>query len=120
MNIEIGNFYYAKIYIKYNNHMRKNKEYKIRPVLVIGKVGKFYKCLACTTLLRDGYHIDMTRFDYMLDKHSQIICNTDVLVDNKNFYSYIKTCDNEDFNYILSKREELKNKKSSNFISIYF
>lgn len=106
--IKIGNFYYAKVYSKYNNHLYNDKTFKVRPILIIGQVNNnFYKCLGLTSLLKDGYNITNTRLDYLInDRHSQIICDKIILINKDNIYNFIKECNNEDFNYILNRVKE--------------
>lgn len=107
-NIKIGNFYYGKVYSKYNNHLYSDKTFKIRPILVIGKNNNnFYKCLGLTSQLKDGKNITNTRLDYLINnRHSQIICDKIILINKNNIYDFITECNNEDFDYILNRVKE--------------
>lgn len=107
----VGDICLAKVYLSYNG-CYKDGRYKTRPILIIGKVGRdFYKCLTITSKLKD---FGMDRIDiytnYNFDKHSQIICNTDYLIKEKNIYRVIDHCRTDDFAYILNRYKELKEK----------
>ena len=107
--IEIGDFYLAKVHITYNNHL--NNIYKIRPVLVIDKIRKYYKCLGITSSLKNNMDRIDVYTNYNLDKHSQIICNTAILLNDSSFFRKISRCRPEDFSYIINRYKERKEKK---------
>lgn len=110
MNAKIGEFYYGKIPMSYNNHL--DGRYKIRPLLIIGVQNKYYKCLTITSKIRS---YGMCRIDippkYGLPKHSQLICDEVSIVSDKNLREFISKCDWEDFDYILNRYNEIKENK---------
>lgn len=109
--IEIGDFYLAKVYITYNNHL--NNIYKIRPVLVIDKIGKYYKCLGITSSLKNNMDRIDVYTNYNLDKHSQIICNTAILLNDSSFSAKYQDADLKIF-HILSIDIKKERRKSMN------
>lgn len=112
--MNIGDFYIAKVYITYNNHMDSSKSYKWRPVLIMDKVGKYYKCIPITSQVSDyAYDRIDVYTDYNMSKHSQIKCGEEVLILERNFRHYLSTCKNDDFDYIVKKHYRVKKEKVS-------
>lgn len=111
--INIGDFYVAKLKQTYflDGVKHYNDFYKCRPVLIIGKHGKFYKCLSTTTQLRNNLE-RQNRIDvytnYNFDKHSQIVCGYEFLITEENMLQFISHCCAEDFAFVLQKNEYVK------------
>lgn len=111
---EIGDFCIAKVLLSHDHKLYDGKSYKKRPVLIIGVVGRFYKCLPITSLLKDS----ITRIDiftnYNFEKHSQIICNNAILLNEKSFDKKICHCRPDDFEYIVERYKDIYNKGEKN------
>ena len=108
----IGDFCIAKIRMSYDNHLYRDGSFKYRPILIIDRVGKFYKCLSLTSLLHD---YGMDRIDvftnYNMIKHSQIICKDAILVNESSISKCIAKCEPNDFAYILNRYKENKERR---------
>lgn len=113
MDKYIGCFYIAKVNISYNNHINSSM-YKYRPVLIIEKMGNnFYKAIPLTSQVSDYKYDRLDVYtDYNLDKHSQILCGEEVLVNIKYIRNLIAECKNDDFEYILKKHKKVKEAKN--------